>query len=697
MSITQKEKASPQRGKAVAVNEFPESVAVQGMNDYPADMPPEVLDEGAPGAAPASPEDVIAEAIDAGRMVKYEDGSRRFWIGNGAYYELIPFPLPGAGVYLVRPPEKGKGDERREHICGPLWVDARSANAAGRHREMYLEWNDDSGKRLSEIILRAALAVPKDVTGMLLDGGLDMPCLARPNGAGAVAAYLLAYPAEKTFRRIERSSWLGRPGDCLIFPGPNGEVIGTPPEGEEIIYSPSSPQNDPVFLRLGTLEEWQEQVARPAWYSSRIRLAVCASFAAMFLPFVSDCEGGLHFAGVSGCGKSSMLRAAVSVLSKAEKGDATELRPWDGSAVSFELRCGAHDCWPMFNDEMGSMKERQIKDLPSRIYMCANGIGSDRGTAALNLRETLQWRTILISAAEHSPAHFLRSIGKEIHEGVLVRLPSIPAVPEGVSEGVCDFLAEGARLETDTVERKHWRKDVVAPMSEAAARRCYGTAGPEFVRKVIPLIQSKGGFQDFSDEMTARVLEWVEAYAPGGSDQVHRVGRRFALVAVVGELAIDLGILPWAPGDADEGARRCFAAWRESFEERAEEKDLLEAIPGLIEAYAARFAQVEEGTGKIYRGGADDRFLGFVFREREDGPPTRVYLVPDEADKMLRERFYQPRDVLERYKEEGLLVVKKGKERRLRVYPEKPLAKGMTKGPYYAMWLSAEMRERFDK
>ncbi|MEO8818881.1 MAG: hypothetical protein ABI393_11525 [Paralcaligenes sp.] len=47
--------------------------------------------------------------------------------------------------------------------------------------------------------------------------------------------------------------------------------------------------------------------------------------------------------------------------------------------------------------------------------------------------------------------------------------------------------------------------------------------------------------------------------------QVLRVARRFALVALAGELATGAGLTGWAKGEASAAARECFASWLENF------------------------------------------------------------------------------------------------------------------------------------
>ena len=45
------------------------------------------------------------------------------------------------------------------------------------------------------------------------------------------------------------------------------------------------------------------------------------------------------------------------------------------------------------------------------------------------------------------------------------------------------------------------------------------------------------------------------------SGQVQRVGRRFALAAVAGELATEAGCTGWPAGAATDAANACFHAW----------------------------------------------------------------------------------------------------------------------------------------
>jgi putative DNA primase/helicase len=131
----------------------------------------------------------------------------------------------------------------------------------------------------------------------------------------------------------------------------------------------------------------------------------------------------------------------------------------------------------------------------------------------------------------------------------------------------------------------------LADALKAAAGRCYGTAGAAWLEQ---LAADPDGF-------AAAAREVIEAFAethvpPGADGQVMRAARRFALVAVAGELAISAGILPWPPGEAERAAAACFAAWLEARQGgggRAEDAAGVAAVRRFVIMHgAARFETV---------------------------------------------------------------------------------------------------------
>jgi hypothetical protein len=64
------------------------------------------------------------------------------------------------------------------------------------------------------------------------------------------------------------------------------------------------------------------------------------------------------------------------------------------------------------------------------------------------------------------------------------------------------------------------------------------------------------------DVIKEGVRNFILKNAPKGCDgQVQRVAQTFGLMAVAGELATSMGILPWDEGEATWGVETCFADW----------------------------------------------------------------------------------------------------------------------------------------
>ena len=82
------------------------------------------------------------------------------------------------------------------------------------------------------------------------------------------------------------------------------------------------------------------------------------------------------------------------------------------------------------------------------------------------------------------------------------------------------------------------------------------------------------------DELTKRIASDVR------NGQILRAAERFALCGVAGELAIQLGILPWSPGVVAAATQELFATWRKDRgEDPGEIRGAFEQIRILLERY----------------------------------------------------------------------------------------------------------------
>ena len=78
-----------------------------------------------------------------------------------------------------------------------------------------------------------------------------------------------------------------------------------------------------------------------------------------------------------------------------------------------------------------------------------------------------------------------------------------------------------------------------------AATRHYGAVGAEWLRRIVD------DRPNLVDVLALNIRQFVEEFMPKDAvGQVERVGRRFGLVAVAGEIATRYGLTGWAEGEA---------------------------------------------------------------------------------------------------------------------------------------------------
>jgi hypothetical protein len=184
--------------------------------------------------------------------------------------------------------------------------------------------------------------------------------------------------------------------------------------GEEIVRADPLPGTKPPEVVLDTSGKMR-QLAAPlvaaskgnldahletlwaAWEHDDIAATmICAAFAAPLLKPLSAPNFAVHLPGDSSTGKSSMLRIAASVYG--DPASREWLPGWDNTGYAVELRAAFYNDLPLCFDESGTVKDEQ--KLQQWVYSLMNGSGRMRGNTEGGLRETLHWRTIVLSTGE---------------------------------------------------------------------------------------------------------------------------------------------------------------------------------------------------------------------------------------------------------------------------------------------------------
>jgi len=165
-----------------------------------------------------------------------------------------------------------------------------------------------------------------------------------------------------------------------------------------------------------------------------------------------------------------------------------------------------------------------------------------------------------------------------------VRVPDIPCPASGMLDHAHGFPNMGT----------------FADHLKAHARKHYGHASLAFLSQ---LCVESSRRNELQGKLKTMAGDWLASAIPASADpQVRRVGGRFALVAVAGELAQSMGILPWPEGEAERAALVCFRAWLDGrgFSGASEVHKGIEAVLAFIEKHGlSRFDEWGKPDQKV--------------------------------------------------------------------------------------------------
>lgn len=345
---------------------------------------------------------------------------------------------------------------------------------------------------------------------------------------------------------------------------------------EAVALDPDAPACE-AFEQQGTLEEWNEQIGRHCEGNSRLMLAVCFSLAGPLLHLLGIEPGGFHLVGQSSVGKTTAMRVAASVWGSV----GGFIRSWRSTSNGLEaVAASLNDC-VLLLDEMNQATPQEAGET---VYMLGNGQGKVRMTRTGAGGRLYQWRLIFMSTGEIPLQQHVESVGKKVRAGMDVRLLNIPA-NAGRNLGLFESL--------DGFESSR----ALADHLNAVTAEVYGVAGDRWLMFLTDKV-SNGQYQSFCDELKGRLREIEAQFQAEGDGQVTRAVRRFALLALAGELAVEAGIGGWASGTPTSMMKRCFDAWirERGGTEAAEEMQALRQVQQFFEQHGqSAFQRIDRG------------------------------------------------------------------------------------------------------
>lgn len=483
------------------------------------------------------------------------------------------------------------GTEKNTRICDPLHVIAQTRDETSNAWGRLLEWKDADGMTHGWAMPMSLLEGDgADMRRELAHQGLRIAPGRKPREL--LEAYVKDTITKKRARCVERLGWHGR---VYVTPG---EVIG---KSDDVVVFQNASAAEPAFATAGTVKQWRDTVGKLATGNSRLQFAISLAFAAPLAELADEDSGGFHYRGVSSSGKSTALKAAASVWGKPKN----YVRLWRATANGLEGIAALHNDNLLILDELSQIDGKEAGQC---AYMLANGQGKTRAARTGAARQPARWRLLFLSAGEVSLAALMAADGRRANAGQEIRLADIDA-DAGAGLGIFDTLngyANGGALATAI-------KD--------AANTYYGAVGLAWLHHIV------SDRANVIDTLNAGIPEFIRSVVPADAvGQVERVARRFALVAVAGELATHYKLTGWKKGEANAAAKTCFESWLEGFggAGNREERAILSQVRAFFEAHGASRFEDMAAT-------ADQRILNRVGFYRTDANGEREFIVLSES------------------------------------------------------------------
>lgn len=449
---------------------------------------------------------------------------------------------------------KKKAGEDSVRLCDSIKLIAHTRDANQANWGILISFKDGDGCEHELVLQRKWFSQGRKVDELLHDMGLHIDTLGGNFGKSPLAEFFNAVPFEilPRSRSVTGGGYASKNFDSFVFAN---EILQLPEATEKIKLAAG--YDAAMLVVKGTLKDWQVRVSTPAKHSKRLMFGLCAALAAPLLSIVGVPSGLFHFYGKSGCGKTSILKAAASVFGGEER-----LLSWNATGNGLEGLAQLYNDQPLILDEIGQAKDSTVQ----AVYDLANGVERARKTRDARLRNVSRWHINVLSSGEFSLPEIkqqkARRGAEDTASGELVRFLCIPA-DAGSGLGVLDSLPDDPNFNDRT-------KQAAAFVDSFSSLDATGSAGRQFLLRLMEDVNQNGGMESLKEQLD-KTVKWLEEKVVSDrplKSAERRVLVKFSVVALAGELARGYGVFgeEWKEGDAVDAVAECFKSWRNSDE-----------------------------------------------------------------------------------------------------------------------------------
>ncbi|MDC4317715.1 DUF927 domain-containing protein [Acinetobacter baumannii] len=528
---------------------------------------------------------MIKVAIDQAKSLAKGHLAKPFKIKEGEYLNILM-----DGLYLVKEHDDGEGGIKRTRTrisdSAIILGEARSLN--NNNWKRVIQFNDkDNVQHTLLIPYEHFMGEAQEALKIIANHGLMPP--RQPNKKNVFINYIQDYPIEKRFRCVDRTGWHGH---SYVTPS---KTYGDS-SGEELLFN--SEMKNPYAVH-GSLAGWQELSRLIEPHALGVLVFSCAFSGQLVAPLNLE-SGGFHIYGSSTDGKSTITKAACSVW-----GNPREVsKQWRTTDNALENEAELRNDSFLNLDELRQAPPKAVSDI---VYMLTGGQGKSRSSKTGKNRDSKQFNLMYTSTGEVTLEEHLRRGGIELDAGLLLRFAHIPS-DAGKGYGVFEQINYGSRPQ-----------DIGNQINELSSKH-YGHAGVKWLEY---LTHDKGAvIQTALSQIDDFIQRCSKNIGKKLNGQSNRVLRRFALVAVSGELATKAGITGWQEGRAFNAVEQCFKTWLDDFGtgDNLEEIKILEHVKTFFVLHgASRFENLavsRHPDGEIIRQRIQNR-IGYYDEENK--------------------------------------------------------------------------------
>jgi hypothetical protein len=353
----------------------------------------------------------------------------------------------------------------------------------------------------------------------------------------------------KRWLRAACTGWsVGRTGFVLPYC-----ALGDHPKYDRVL--PPAIEEFKNIGRTKNIALWRQTVAKPAQFSSRIALSLCAVFAAPLLRLL-DLQGfGVFLSGPSKTGKTTGLLAAASGIGFKSEEDVPNFNSSKG---------GLPELFEAFNDLAIPIDERASQDgstayqhseMERLAFLSAGGRSRRRSRHSQQRSEQKSFRAIVLANGEESLGRLAALTGTPRLTGAAVRFVDLPACRAGNTD-IYDLAPKGMK----GAARETWRRKINGDLRSAYSAS-YGDALFRFTKRLLKApTKAEADARKLSSDFVLRAVE------AGDGDDLAHLAMLFGALYAGGILAVRLGVLPWSERFVLKVVLRCYKDARDAMQ-----------------------------------------------------------------------------------------------------------------------------------